>query len=211
LRNYLHDNIFLIPGFIKLLIFKKIFFLNLFLIQNKTAAVAVKKILLLLVTFFIAQVLLAQGISYVQVCPKGNTTLNADNTSATNNYQWQINTGTGFTDLSDDANYSGSGGFSMQMLNLPTAWYGYQYRCVTDGIAGSIYSLQFVTTWTDFTDNWSDVRNWSCGVLPDSTTDVVIPYGGEVIIDINAICRSLSLNPNSSVIVDPGVNLIIAH
>jgi hypothetical protein len=160
---------------------------------------------------FFAQTIFAQTNTNEILCPGGEVILSTSNDSATT-YQWQENRGSGFTDITEGGNYSGPTGFSMQLLNLPSAWYGYQYRCVVDGIPeNNIYTLQFATQWLNFTDNWSNPKNWSCGKVPDATIDVVIGYGGEVIVDVNAICRSLTVYTNASVRIDPGVNLTIVH
>jgi hypothetical protein len=146
------------------------------------------------------------------ICPGGQVVVTAANDSGIV-YQWQVNTGKGFTDLTDGAHYSGSGIFSMQIIDAPTSWYGYQYRCVVDGVTDTaLFILQFATTWTGITDNWSDTRNWSCGQIPDSNTDVILePLGDLIIVDINAFCHSLTVNPNSSVSIDPGITLKITH
>jgi hypothetical protein len=166
---------------------------------------------ILFATLFFIQAAFSQVNTNELLCPGGEVVLTISNDSATT-YQWQENTGGGFADVTEGSHYSGPTGFSMQLLNLPITWYGYQYRCVVDGVPdNTIYRLQFATQWLGNTDNWSDPSNWSCGKVPDATIDVVINYGGEVIVDVNAICRSLTVSPNASVRVNPGVNLIIAH
>lgn len=178
--------------------------------QNKIVKFILKRNILLFIFFLFSQVLLGQAPQNSPVCPNGSIILTSTNDTGIV-YQWQINTGNGFTNLTDGSHYSGPGTYSMQLINLPSSWYGYQYRCVVDGVPGNVYALQFVTDWLGITDNWSDPNNWSCGNLPDSTTDVIIPFGGEVIVDVNAACRSLVLDLNSSVRINTGVNLTIVH
>lgn len=43
--------------------------------------------------------------------------------------------------------------------------------------------------------NWSDVTIWSTNTLPTATDDVILNF--DLVIDVNATCRSLSLNGNN--------------
>ena len=53
------------------------------------------------------------------------------------NYQWQINTGTGFTNLLNGANYNGTTTNSLSITNSALSFSGNQYRCVVTGTCGS--------------------------------------------------------------------------
>lgn len=57
-------------------------------------------------------------------------------------YRWQVDTGTGFGNLTDNVNVSGSASGSLLFLMPPIAWQGYKYRCVVDGRYSSSYQLQ---------------------------------------------------------------------
>ena len=48
-------------------------------------------------------------------------------------YQWQVNTGAGFINLSNGAEYSGVNSNSLTIVNPTVAMSGYQYRCVVSG------------------------------------------------------------------------------
>ena len=118
------------------------------------------------------------GFNYM-LCPGGiNTSLVSGVTGGS--YQWQVNTGSGFTNVTDDVNYSGSSSPVLLLNNTPTTWYGYQYRCVVSGnIYSNTFTLQFTDTWTGAggTSEWENAANWSCGVVPDANTDVIINAG----------------------------------
>lgn len=45
-------------------------------------------------------------------------------------YQWQVNSGSGFTNLSDNAFYSGTLSPTLLLLDPQPGWEGYQYQCV---------------------------------------------------------------------------------
>jgi photosystem II stability/assembly factor-like uncharacterized protein len=49
-------------------------------------------------------------------------------------YQWQQDIGSGFVDLTDNANFSGTKSGQLGLANVPgMAWNGYKFRCVVDG------------------------------------------------------------------------------
>jgi len=78
----------------------------------------------------------------VIICPGTTNTRIGINKTGTN-YQWQINTGSGFVDLNNDANYSGVNMDTLQ-LNTTVLSNGYHYRCVVDGVNGRIATIQFL-------------------------------------------------------------------
>ena len=80
------------------------------------------------------------------LCPGGSFSLNG--AAGASVYQWQVNTGSGYTNISDGANYSGSSTATLQLTNLLTSFTGYKYRCVADGVNGIEYTLRFKNTWT---------------------------------------------------------------
>src|SRR6266704_41666 len=58
------------------------------------------------------------------------------------------------------------------------------------------HAFGLVCTWTPASSNlWSDIANWSCGMLPASPDDCKIGAGNVVLDDVaTASCRSLSLD-----------------
>jgi hypothetical protein len=149
------------------------------------------------------------------VCPGGNTLFISD--ASGSSYQWQVDTGNGYTNISNNAIYSGATTDSLELINPPTSWYGYKYQCIVSGsgdpIIGSLSILRFADTWTGVSDSaWENVANWSCGNLPDSNTDVIISSGVSKIPNVssNASCRSLTLNAGAMIKVKTGYKLTIA-
>lgn len=48
-------------------------------------------------------------------------------------FQWQVNKGTGFTNITDDINYSGATTGTLTLKNIPFSWNNYTYYCVING------------------------------------------------------------------------------
>ena len=129
-----------------------------------------------------------------------------------NTYQWQVDIGNGFVDISNNSSYAGANNYNLEIKNIPSSWYGYQYRCVVDGKVSSIQFLKFVATWTgNFNKIWENPANWKCGQLPDENTDVIISSGSVVTINANTTIRSLTIKPGGNLSVAPGYHLTITH
>jgi hypothetical protein len=63
-------------------------------------------------------------------CPDGNVNFSMSATSAAT-YKWQVSTngGTSFSDITNNAIYSGSTTNTLTLTTLPSSYAGYQYRC----------------------------------------------------------------------------------
>jgi hypothetical protein len=117
---------------------------------------------------------LTKGTPPAASCLGNGITFNAATTGAT--YQWQLNTGSGYGNIADNVNYTGTGTATLQINAVPTSTTGYKYRCVVDAANGPDNILRFVLTWTgSLSTDWSLPGNWSCSTVPDEFTDVVIP------------------------------------
>ncbi len=64
------------------------------------------------------------------VCVGNQTTLSvvADGTGVS--YQWQVDNGSGFANISNNANYNNVNSANLLISNIPNAFNNYQYRCV---------------------------------------------------------------------------------
>jgi hypothetical protein len=148
---------------------------------------------------------LLPGFALVRnICPGGGTVLNSNITGAS--YQWQVNKGSGFINLADNGNYSGTKTSSLNLTNIPTSWYGYHYRCFVDGLPAMTTTLRFAVSWNGSANTtWENTLNWSCGALPDSNTDVTINNAATnyPVINSNSTCRSMMVN-NSTVTINSG-------
>jgi large repetitive protein len=141
--------------------------------------------------------------------PVGSTTLSS--LLSGGNYQWQVNTGSGFTNITDNANYTGSNTASLQLSSIPSSWYGYTYRCVVDGVNSDAHAIKFANTWTGAANtSWTNPANWSCGAIPDLNTDVII-NSGTVVLSSNQTIRSLTLKAGVSVTITGSNVLTVTH
>jgi len=129
-----------------------------------------------------------------------------------NSYQWQVDNGTGYANISNGANYSGATSSDLIIYNAPTTWYGYQYRCVVNGVPDQSVKLQFISYWNgSFSTAWNEPRNWNCGKVPDAQTDVVVVSGVPrfPIVGVSTSCRSIRLQQGAYAQVAVGVALSI--
>lgn len=142
------------------------------------------------------------------LCPGVDSVLLQSGITAST-YQWQVDMGSGFNDITDNANYIGTTTANLRIRNIPAAWYGYQYRCVTNVGNSNPYLLQVQSRWLGTVNNsWENPANWSCGRVPNSNSDVII-NSGTVVVNSNVTIRSLRLNPNASFTVNSGFTVTV--
>ncbi|MEO7313532.1 MAG: LamG-like jellyroll fold domain-containing protein [Chitinophagaceae bacterium] len=145
------------------------------------------------------------------VCPGSTTSFTSNITGAT--YQWQVNSGSGFTNLTNTNPYTGVSTSTLAINNVPAIINGNQYRCVVNGISNSrIYTIRISESWGgSMSDAWEIPANWNCGVVPDENTDVVVngnmPNYPRV--NTNITIRSLRVNPGATVTVTAGHTLTV--
>ncbi|MGG9972211.1 hypothetical protein ACQ33O_10490 [Ferruginibacter sp. SUN002] len=146
---------------------------------------------------------------FYQLC-SGVSTILTSNLIGTN-YQWQVDAGTGFANITNNANYAGTNTMALQLNALPSSMNAYRYRCVVDGNNSNAFTLRFVNRWIGgINTSWETPGNWSCGVLPDSNTDVVIS-GAYVVINSDPTIRSLTVDASSFIMVNAGKKVVINH
>ncbi len=146
-----------------------------------------------------------------KICPGGNTSFTSNLTAST--YQWQVNDGNGFVNITNNSNYSNATTATLTIANAPAAWYGYIYRCFVNGANYSNTSkIQFINIWTGAVDTkWENAGNWSCGIIPAADMDVKINAGTIVVESTTAICRSLNINSGASLLVTSPNKLTVVH
>lgn len=157
------------------------------------------------------------GLAGIQVACTGTPTTIFSNFAGTN-YQWQQDSGNGFSNIQDDIIFSGSTGQVLTLNEAPTSWYGFKYRCLVSDSSGAHFSientLRFSATWQGADDgSWENNFNWGCGVVPDVNTDVFILGNSSFspILQENTFIRSVTLKPGALLILLPDVRLEVKH
>lgn len=106
-------------------------------------------------------------------------TISAENADG---YQWQVNDGSGFVDLTDNAVYSGVTDATLQITSATSGMNGYEYRCIASNVAGSKNSDAATLSINDSEkpvitsvhNNQTVNANVSCeAILPDYTSTAV--------------------------------------
>jgi hypothetical protein len=144
----------------------------------------------------------------LRICRNAVSRFNCNISGST--YQWQINTGGGFIDVTDDNTITGSATPDITILYTNTM----KIRCRVDN---SIYSdtifVKATAYWTGTADSdWYNPLNWSCEEVPYyyGTEAVILnntPHTPEIRRD--ALCKKLIMKPGASLIIQPGYTLYI--
>jgi hypothetical protein len=151
------------------------------------------------------------------ICAGENITFNAGSPQANQVYQWQVNTGSGWTNISNGAVYSGVTTTALTLTAVPGNYEGYIYRMRYTFVPSGVfyftdpYSFNMRNTWTgNGNGQWSNPLNWTCGV-PDQYTVVYIPFGttNSPVVSTNATCKNLIVEPGAVVNVTGTAKLTV--
>ena len=144
-------------------------------------------------------------------CPGTNTPIISNVRG--NSYQWQVNTGNGFTNIVNNASYDGTNTINLTIANPPSNWYGFQYKCIVNGTTSSdTANLKFTAYWNGSTNTaWENTANWNCGVLPDENTDVIINNGTQYfpVVNTSTACKSIRLSKGTALLLMNKINLLL--
>lgn len=149
------------------------------------------------------------------ICPAGSTIISAAASNATS-YVWQVNTGSGFTNITDGGVYSNATTASLTITSAPNNMYGYQYRLAATNACGTANSsaatLTFRNTWTGASSTvWNLAGNWSCNRVPDTLTDVVIGTAtNQPVITTAAAARNITINTGGNLSFSGSNSLSVA-
>jgi FG-GAP-like repeat/IPT/TIG domain/FG-GAP repeat len=79
------------------------------------------------------------GERSLSICVNSDTAITEERPGSV--YQWQVATGGAYSNLTDNGNYSGSGSSALRLISIPAGFSYYQYRCLVDGVPGTITDL----------------------------------------------------------------------
>ncbi len=157
-------------------------------------------------------------ISEKIISPYCSTELSGFSTQGTTgiNYQWQVNTGAGFTNINDSIVYFGTKQDSLVIIKPPTNFAFNKYRCIITTSSALLYSdtyqFRIKATWQGNADTaWTNAANWECGLVPDQYVDATIAAGkpNYPTISNSTNVNSLKLENGTSIVIKPTVTLDI--
>lgn len=116
----------------------------------------------------------ASEFAFLGFCASVNVSFVSNISGGT--YQWQVDTGSGFVDIANGGVYGGATTATLTLINPPTSYASYKYRCVVDGTGiGAVNLYKVGANWTGASStDWTDTGNWSCGIVPDQYTDMQV-------------------------------------
>ena len=133
-------------------------------------------------------------------------------------YQWQVNTGAGYTSVTNNAVYNGANTDSLKLTAAPRSYFGNKYRCEITTALGTVYSPEYILksgmTWLGTVSNaWENPLNWSCNMVPDDKTDVTVnagtPFSPEL--NVSTTIRSLTALSGSNILIKNGAVLSLVY
>jgi hypothetical protein len=148
-------------------------------------------------------------------CDGGATSLTAAAAGDNITYKWQVNSGSGFVNITDGAVYAQSSTPTLMIANVTTSMHGYRYRLAASNSCGTSYSnestLSVGISWTGaINSNWDNPGNWACNTVPTTNTDVIInPTANSPIVNAAAGARNITIGTNANLVVGNNQSLTI--
>jgi len=113
------------------------------LVSTSTCPTAVSSNVATLTVNTLTQVI-SQPVSQT-LCLGTSTFMTTDAIGTGVQFQWQVNTGTGFTNISNGGAYGGATSSQLSISTPPVAWSGYMYRCVVTGVCQTAINTNTAT------------------------------------------------------------------
>lgn len=111
------------------------------------------------------------------ICAGANTLFDITASGTNISYQWQVNTGSGYSNLSNNSIYNGAATDSLFILSAPASMNGYMYRCIVSGVCPP----QAVSNAATLTVNTSPAINLQSGsetICNNTNTSFIISATG---------------------------------
>jgi hypothetical protein len=80
---------------------------------------------------------------HTTICADADSLLRVVTTGSITSFQWQVDNGTGYANISNGAVYSGVNNDTLKLNNVPSGYNGYKYRCVITGSCGAPFNSNF--------------------------------------------------------------------
>ena len=168
------------------------------------------------------------------VCPgAGVANFSVTATGAGLTYQWQVNTGSDWEDVSDGGVYTNATTSTLTITNAPIGYNAYQYRCVVSGTCSPAATSNSVTLTVDenncanegdyrsnaITMNWGTASSWerfngtnwvTAGSSPSSSDGVITIRNGHTVTVASAVTVDQVVVQAGGQVTVNGANMIIA-
>jgi hypothetical protein len=148
------------------------------------------------------------------VCLSTNTSFTSAATGTSVTYQWQVDQGGGFSNVSNTGVYTGATTGTLSITGATVGMTGYIYRCVASGTCtpsansnSATLTVNDANTWTGATNNnFSTGSNWCGGSAPSASANITITGSGNVLIISSGTTtfNNLTLNAGASLTITGG-------
>lgn len=156
-------------------------------------------------------------------CAGNTATISVSATGIGTVYQWEVSTDNGVTwSNATGGNYSNDNTSTLS-INVISSMNGYRFRVQLNSVCNvpvtsdeTTLNVEYQGQWLGAGTDWDTPANWGCNIVPNSTTDVVIPttpvLGNNFpIVSSNATsaARSITIQSGASVTVSSGSDLSV--
>ncbi|MCC6761651.1 MAG: IPT/TIG domain-containing protein [Chitinophagaceae bacterium] len=150
----------------------------------------------------------------IPICP-AETDIILESPLSGSQYLWQVDTGTGYIAAKDLIGIENANTKLLTVKLISSSWRKAVFRCLVNNVPGSAFSMRFENSYlhndtaTLSYAHWHNPNVWSCGVVPNEYTHVVIPAGSAADIkEGDASAKSITIKNGSSLIIRQGRRLI---
>lgn len=130
-------------------------------------------------------------------------------------YQWQMDSGSGFVNITDNTTFAGTTTNTLTITNPLTLFSKFKFRCVVDvNNFSEVQTYKVGAVWTGNTNNdWSVAGNWNCGSVPDQYTNVLLRKGAPnyPLVGLNVMISSLTATQATLITLLSGFNMTLTN
>ncbi len=150
--------------------------------------------------------------SILYLCPPSADTV-IKSTITGSSYQWEVSADSiNYLPIGNNTNYGGVATATLQLTGISSSLAYSYYRCSVDSRKTKPVLIKFQNNLTGSASgtDWETTSAWSCNVLPDENTDVII-NSGNIFLNTNITIRSLTLKPGANFTITSGYQLTVLH
>ena len=114
----------------------------------------------------------------------------------------------------NDLHLAGSSISDGNLLGVPITGYTTDFDGVTRSTSAPNMGIHEMDSWLGSSTDWSNVNNWSGGIVPTASSTVSISFAAtnqpQILNGTTALCRDISLNSGASLTIEPGGKLTVS-